>query len=225
MNVRFGMLLAMSVFLAACTPPTLDTSCKEPALIEQDASAAKIDEFFAAKGWRVLTFLGYSGAGYEDAAAMLRQADRVLGQQDVDKTIVNIGATADGIGAVYERAKARGFRTSGIVSSQAKDQKVPLSTCVDYVFYVTDPTWGGYDKEQRKLSPTSEAMVAASDEMIAIGGGDVARDELLEARGRGKKVTFIPADMNHAVARRKAPQAPEPRDFRGSADEAMRTAQ
>jgi hypothetical protein len=89
------------------------------------------------------------------------------------------------------------------------------------VFFVTDRTWGGYDQEQRRLSPTSEAIVTASDELVAIGGGDVARDELLEARRRGKKVTFIPADMNHDVARKKAPQAPEPRDFRGSAHDAM----
>jgi hypothetical protein len=225
MNMLARMMIATSVLLSGCTTPTLDTSCKAPAMIDQDASAAEVDNFFASKGWRVLTFVGYSGAGYEDADAMLNEAERVLGQQDVAKTIVNIGATADGIGAVYEKAKARGFKTSGIVSSQARDQKVPLATCVDYVFYVTDSTWGGYDKEQRKLSPTSAAMVAASDEVIAIGGGDVARDELLEAKRRGKKITFIPADMNHAVARRKAPQAPEPREFRGSVDEAMSKAQ
>jgi hypothetical protein len=225
MNTLARMMIATSFVLTACTAPTLDTSCKAPAMIDQDASAAEVDNFFGSKGWHVLTFVGYSGAGYEDADAVLKEADRVLGQHDVDKTIVNIGATADGIGAVYERAKARGFKTAGIVSSQARDQKVPLATCVDYVFYVTDSTWGGYDREQRKLSPTSEAMVTASHEVIAIGGGDVARDELLEARRRGKKITFIAADMNHAVARKKVPQAPEPRDFRGSVDEAMRKAQ
>jgi hypothetical protein len=215
-------MLAISMFPTMCIASALAASCEEPAMIEQDASPAEIRQFFSSKGWRVLSFLGYSGAGYQDADAMLRQADRVLGQLDVNKTIVNIGATAAGIGAVYEKAKARGFKTSGIVSSQARAEKVPLAACVDYVFYVPDQTWGGYDKEQRKLSPTSEAMVTASDELIAIGGGDIARDELLEAQRRGKKVTFIPADMNHEVARKKAPQAPEPRDFRGSAHEAMK---
>ena len=219
----FRVMLALSMIPTACIASAL--SCEAPAMIQRAANPGEIREFFSSKGWRVLTFLGYSGAGYEDADAMLAQADRVLGRLDVDKTIVNIGATAAGIGAVYEKAKERGFKTAGIVSSQARDQEVPLAECVDYVFYVTDRTWGGYDKEQRKLSPTSEAMVTASDELVAIGGGDVARDELLEARRRGKKITFIPADMNHDVARNKAPQAPEPRDFRGSADAAMRKSQ
>jgi hypothetical protein len=183
-------------------------------MVEQDASPSAIRQFFASKGWRVVTFLGYSGAGYEDAGAMLDQADRILQQRDIDKTIVNIGATAEGIGAVYEKAKARGFKTSGIVSSVAKGQAA-LSQCVDYVFFVPDDTWGGYDKKKGKLSPTSEAMLQASDELIAIGGGDIARDELLEAQRLGKKIMFIPADMNHGAALKKGV------DVRGSAHEAM----
>jgi hypothetical protein len=188
-------------------------------LVEQSASPAVIRDFFASKGWRVVTFLGYSGAGYEDTRAMLAQADLILQRLNADNTIVNIGATAEGIGAVYDKAKTRGFKTSGIVSSIAKG-KAGLSNCVDYVFYVPDDTWGGYDKETGKLSPTSEAMLMVSDELIAIGGGDVARDELLEAQRIGKKVTFIPADMNHEAARKKAGD-PQPVNFRGSAHEAM----
>lgn len=168
-------------------------------MIRQDASAGEIRDFFAAKGWRVLTFVGYSGAGYQDADAMLKHAEEALAKQDVSKTIVNIGATADGIGAVYAKAKARGFKTSGIVSSQAKDENVSLATCVDYVFYVTDSTWGGRDKESGKLSPTSEAMVTASDEVIAIGGGGIANDEFQEAQRRGKKTTFIPAEKRQKL--------------------------
>lgn len=188
-------------------------------MIERHASPAAVREFFSSKDWRVVTFLGYSGAGYEDARAMLEQADRILQELDVDKTVVNIGGTAEGIGAVYEKAKARGFKTSGIVSSIAKG-RAPLSPCVDYLFFVPDETWGGYDEKKGKLSPTSEAMLQASDELIAIGGGDIARDELLEAQRLGKKVTFIPADMNHAAALKKAGDR-EPVDFRGSAHQAM----
>lgn len=187
-------------------------------MIEQSASPAEVRRFFSSKEWQVVTFLGYSGAGYENNSEMLAQADRILQRLSPDKTIVNIGATAEGIGAVYERAKARGLRTSGIVSSIAKGE-VALSPCVDYVFYVPDETWGGYDKNG-KLSPTSEAMLAVSDELIAIGGGDIARDELVEARKRGKPVTFIPADMNHEKARKKA-KGDKPVNFQGSASEAM----
>jgi hypothetical protein len=172
---------------------------------------------------RVVSFLGYSGAGYENADAMLEQVDRVLQRLDVEKTIINIGATAEGIGAVYDAAKRRGFKTSGIVSSQAKKENVPLAQCVDYTFYVSDDTWGGYDERTHKLSPTSEAMVTVSDELVAIGGGDIARDELIEAQRLGKKVAFVPADMNHQAAKEKAKKKgqAEPTDFRGSAHESL----
>ena len=70
-----------------------------------------------------------------------------------------------------------------------------------------------------RLSPTSEVMVEASDEMIAIGGGAIARDELNEARRRGKPIAFFPAEMNHALATEKARKSgtPPPTDFRGEA--------
>lgn len=206
------MLIALSTIGVSSA---LAQPCEAPTMVEKDANPAAVREFFSSKDWRVVTFLGYSGAGYEDTPAMLEQADRILQQLDVAKTIVNIGATAEGIGALYEKAKARGFKTSGIVSSIARG-KAPLSPCVDYVFFVPDKTWGGYDKEKGKLSATSEAMLQASDELIAIGGNDIARDELLEAQRLGKKVMFIPADMNHEAALKKGV------DFRGSAHEAMR---
>lgn len=184
-----------------------------------EATPQQIKEFFAARERKVVTFLGYSGAEYEDPAAMLQQAGAVLKKFDPLSTVVNIGATAVGIGAVYELAKRRGFETAGIVSSQARDQQVALARCVDTVFYVPDPSWGGYLPGTATLSPTSEAMVAASDVLVSIGGGDVARDELLAARRLKKRTTFIPADMNHRLAREKAASKgqPEPTDFRGSA--------
>src|SRR5215510_10587994 len=85
----------------------------------KSATAEDIKAFFKGKQKTVLTFVGYSGAGYEDEVAMRKEAERVLGEYDPAKTIVNIGATPEGIGAVYELAKRKGFLTTGIVSSQA----------------------------------------------------------------------------------------------------------
>ena len=132
---------------------------------------------------------------------------------------MNIGATPDGIGAVYETAKRKGFLTAGIVSTQAKDSKIKLSPCVDIVFYVKDATWGGFIPGTERLSPTSTAMVENSDVIIAIGGGEVSRDELIAAKRLGKKVQFIPADMNHEIARERARKRgqPAPSDFGGAA--------
>jgi hypothetical protein len=195
----------------------------EPPMTERVATPEEIRTFFESKKMRVLTFLGYSGAEYEDKSMMLEQAARILDQFDPRTTIVNIGATAEGIGSVYEIAKRKGFLTSGIVSTQAKESEVALSPCVDIVFYVKDATWGGFISGTRKLSPTSKAIVENSDMIVAIGGGEVARDELIAARKLGKHVQFIPADMNHQIARDKALKKAEaaPTDFRGEAASAL----
>lgn len=161
---------------------------------------------------RVLSFLGYSAAGYEDAAAMQRVADQVLAEHDPRQTVVNIGATPDGIGAVYALARRRGFRTIGIVSSRALDEAVAWSPDVERIFVVDDARWGGLDGAGR-LSPTSAALVALSDTMVAIGGNGIARDELLAGRAAGKRVRFVPADADRALAlaraRSKGLPAPE----------------
>ena len=200
--------------------------CDPPSTI-REAAPEEIRAFFKGKGLQVLTFLGYSGAGYENMELMIEQATRVLEQFDPEKTMVNIGATPEGIGAVYEVAKRKGFTTSGIVSTQAKAANVTLSPCVDIVFYVPDATWGGFLPGAETLSPTSTAMVENSDVVIAIGGGEVARDELTAAKRAGKRVQFISADMNHRIALEKALKKgqPAPTDFRGAAATAALAAQ
>ena len=195
-------------------------AASEPAVTTvQTATPQEIKRYFEQSGMRVLTFAGYSGAGYEDADRMIREVTAILERYDPKTTIVNIGATADGIGAVYPLARKKGFRTTGIVSTQARDNNVPVSPFVDRVFFVPDETWGGFIGGTRRLSPTSLAMGESSDVMVAIGGGDVTRDELTAAKELGKEVRFIAADMNHQkaidTARRKGAAAPT--EFRGAA--------
>ena len=210
-NMLLGILSLCnySVSAATCGPTTM----------QKDATVDDAKSFFARKAKKVVTFVGYSGLDYEDKTGMLEQAGKILNKFDTANSIVNIGATVDGIGAVYELAKQRGFVTSGIVSNQAKEYQAELSPCVDYVFYIEDPTWGGFVEGSDQLSPTSTAMVEVSDVMIGIGGGEVARDELRVARRLGKDVHFISADMNHQRARDKAEKKglPEPSDFAGAA--------
>ena len=64
---------------------------------------------------------------------------------------MNIGATTEGIGAVYETAKRKKFATAGIVSTQAKENQVKLSPCVDIVFYVKDSTSGGLCRHRETI--------------------------------------------------------------------------
>jgi len=212
--------LALSALLHCFA--TLAAAEPAPRIIEAKSVEAA-QEFFARRGKTVVTFLGYSGAGYEDPEAMLAAAKKVLGRLDPKKTIVNIGATESGIGAVYELARSLGFETTGIVSSLAKDEKVPLSPHVQTVIFIQDKTWGGLVADTERLSPTSQAMVACSDRLIAIGGGPVARDELLAAQRAGKKFEYIPADLNHQAAIEKARKQgqPAPTNFRGAVDESF----
>lgn len=169
-------------------------------------------------GKRVSTFLGFSGSGYEDSDDLSKVIEETLASLDPGSTLVNAGGTTDGIGMVYSIAKAHGFSTVGIVSSLAEKEQSELSPDADQIYIIADETWGGL-KPDGELSPTSLAMVGASDEMIAIGGDEIARDELSAAKAQGKRVRYIPADMNHDAAKRKARKngKPEPDDFRGAA--------
>ncbi|MFM9071825.1 MAG: hypothetical protein ACKOOC_00180, partial [Cyanobium sp.] len=108
----------------------------------RDATPTSIQQMLPRQGKEVLTFMGYSGVGYESPQAMKRQALDVLVGKDPRQTVINIGATAEGIGAVYELAKQRGFTTIGIVSSLAREQKASVSSCVDIVYFVKDSSWG-----------------------------------------------------------------------------------
>jgi hypothetical protein len=201
-------------------PVSRDFTVGKPATV-RDATVEDIKAFFERENRKVLTFVGYSGAGYEHEASMLKQAERVLREFDPTRTIVNGGATSEGIGAVYKLVKRKGFLTTGIVSTQAKQYNAELSPYVDQVFYVGDATWGGFIEGSERLSPTSKAMVENSDIIVGIGGGEVARDEMIAARRSGKEVRFIPADMNHQKAQEKARKKglPVPTDFSGAAAE------
>ena len=204
----------------AAPPPCLAEAAQR---IETEATIDQIRRVIGQRRARVLSFQGYSGAEYNDPAAMLARARQVLAAHDPRTTLVNIGGTAAGIGAVYAVARAAGFGTIGIVSTLARDQGVPLSDCVQQVFFVRDASWGGWLADAQRLSPTSAAIVELSDEMVGIGGGEIARDEMLAARRAGKPVRFFPADMNHALAVAKAAQQgqPAPVDFRGAAQAAL----
>jgi hypothetical protein len=176
--------------------------------------------FFKHFNKRVLTFLGYS-VGYENQEAMLAIVRKGLSKILPDTVLINIGATASGIGAVYPLSKAMGFTTTGIVSSVAAKNMENISEAVDYVCFVADTQWGGKVKGTNQLSPTSQAMVTCSDVLVAIGGGDVTRDELTAGKTLGKPVYFYPAEVSHEYLLRRARERnePPPESFWGAAHE------
>ena len=128
--------------------------------------------YFKTDGKKVVTFEGYSGSGYEHPDQVLEVARKILSSFDPNKTVINIGGTPEGIGAVYELAKSMGFETTEIESTQGKG--AATSSYVSRIFYIADSMWGGVDPKTHHLSATSESIISASDEIYAMGGGPVA---------------------------------------------------
>jgi hypothetical protein len=181
-------------------------------------TAEEVIAFFLRQRKTVLTFYGYSGIGYEDEAAMLAIARKVLSGYAPETTLVNIGVTSVGIGAVYPLAKSMGFETAGIVTNLALEHPAGvagISDSVDHICFVKDAQWGGNLPDSHELSPTSRAMVECSDILVGIGGGGISEAEMLAGKAQGKPVYFYPADKNHANAIRYAKKMglPPPESF------------
>ena len=127
---------------------------------------------------------GFSGTGYADvdAAVQAWTADlqREIETHGAENLIVVSGATSDGIGDIaYSVAKAHGVDTLGIVSEEAR--QFGVSPYVDDVVFVPDPgkTWS-------TIAPDGQSyMVSAAAIYYGYGGGEIARDELIEAQQRG----------------------------------------
>lgn len=176
--------------------------------------------FFEAQGKTVLTFFGYA-VSYENEDDMLRMVRKVLSQFPPETTLINYGATRAGLGLAYPIAKSMGFGTTGIVSTQALEYPEAISDAVDHVCFIKDNQWGGKLPNSNELSPTSKAMITCSDIMVAIGGGDISRDELIAGKEQGKPVMYYPAEVGHewAIERAKGRGLPPPESFLGAVHE------
>ncbi len=208
------VVLALFFSLAGCFPEQE---------VHENMPVEEVIQWFEDQDKYVITFVGFSGAGYERPDSLLEIVTGILDEYDSEKTILNIGATPEGIGLVYALGFGKKMTTTGIVSTQALEYDAKASPLCQHVFYIEDDSWGGYKEGTEILSPTSTAMIEVSDEIIGIGGGAVARDELMAAQALGKKVRFYDLEMNHQTAIDKAESKgnPKPTDFRGEAAKAM----
>ena len=84
-KIAFGVIFLWMISFNA-------TAC-DLATTVKNTTIDGIRTFFKSQNKYVVTFVGYSGAEYEDKTAMLEKAGRVLDEFDASKTIVNIGAT------------------------------------------------------------------------------------------------------------------------------------
>jgi hypothetical protein len=172
--------------------------------------------FIKSLGKTVLTFYGYSGLGYEDEKGMLNIARKVLSGHSPKNTLVNIGVTSTGCGAIYPLAKLMGFETTGIVTTLALEYRGGISESVDHICFIKDTQWGGKLPTSNELSQTSKAMVECSDILVGIGGGGICDDEMLYGQELGKPIQYFPAEMNHEIAIRyyKSLGKSPPKSFR-----------
>lgn len=184
-----------------------------------ETNCGQVKRYFKRQGKRVVTFLGFSASGYNNLEAAWAIANSILDRYDPARTIVNGGATEEGIGFIYRLAKQRGFSTTGIVSMQAKRTGATISPYVDRIFYIPDRRWGGYIEGTGKLSLVSDLTVQVTHDFYLLGGGEISAIEGRAARRSGKNVEFFAADMNHsaAIARARRSNQPPPQDFKGAA--------
>jgi len=215
-------LKLLAIFLTTCClslaraddPPPVQTSTSED-----------VANYLKTQGMDLQSFGGYSGAGYNNKAAVEKWVGTWLNKLNPSRDIIGSGATKDGIGQiVYDMAKQKGFKTIGIVSEKAAAYPGDISPNCDKVFYIKDNTWGGFADGSKKLNPTSQAWVDNSKEVHYAGGNDVAGAEMYGAKQAGVPVDFVAADMNHASAITKAAKQgkPAPTDFSGTADQTYR---
>jgi hypothetical protein len=176
--------------------------------------------FFKRQGKTVLTFFGYA-VSYEDEENLRKIIRQVLSQYSSSTTLINYGATIAGLGAVYPIAKSMGFTTSGIVSTLALKYPDAISPDADHICFIADTRWGGKLPDSNELSPASKAMVECSDILVAIGGGEISRDELLAGKEQGKPIQYYPAEVGHewAIERAKNRSLPPPESFWGAVDD------
>lgn len=176
--------------------------------------------FFKAQGKSVLSFYGYA-VDYQNATEPRKTVRDVLLKHAPSTTLVNYGATKAGMGAVYPLAKSMGFTTTGIVSTLALYTPGEISPDVEHICFIGDTQWGGKVGDSEELSPTSKAMIACSDMLVALGGGEISRDELVAARDIGKPVEYYPAEVNHewVLARARNKGIPPPDTFWGAVHE------
>ncbi len=183
-------------------------------------SETEIERKVKALGKKVHSLFGYSALEYQDRPALLQQIRKDLEMLDPKATIINIGVTAEGLGAAYEVAKEMGFETMGLVSNKFLENGGHYSEFVDHIFIVNDKQWGGYLPGSKKLAPTTKLYIKLSDSMAAYGGGEITNVTLKEFSKTGKSINYRPFDMNHdkAILSAKNKGRAKPTSFNSNVD-------
>lgn len=184
--------------LEAVTGPQSKRMATDP--LSPDEAVAQIQKI----GKKVYTLFGYADLEYENKPEVMAQIELELRALDPATTIINIGATEEGIGAAYEVAKKLGFETMGVVSNRALNYNGKFSSDVDRIYIINDVLrlWGGYIPGTKDAAPVSTVFLRVSNTISAYGGGEHTAMVMREAVRRGGiDVKFTPAEMSHKKAK------------------------
>ena len=189
------------------------------------SSTGEIRRFFESRDKHVISFAGFGELGYEEDGIVERIVGEVVAPWQPEQLIANCGTLLrvggeDGIARVYRVARSLGIETTGIHPGIALEFAAThrVSPDEDTAFFVADATWGGLLADGRLPSPTLAMILEVSDELVVIGGGKHAADELRTFWQRGKPVRYFPAEMNRRATREWCARAGvEITDLRGAA--------
>jgi hypothetical protein len=142
---------------------------------------------------KVVVFGGYSGRGYADPAALATLL-RIMVREAGNGSFYVGGATKAGIGDAYSLIPAfaaefgfRDIETAGIVSRNARSPELAGQGLVVYV----DTAPGDWAVRVEGRSLMVDIAARKGGVMVYFGGGATARDELIEAAGRGVEAVLV----------------------------------
>ncbi len=184
---------------SATFSPITSSTVSEPAQI--DPIKKRLDTLI--QGKYVLVFSGFSGsAGYADPELFTNKLKSILQnavkEHGYNNLLVVAGATSSGIGEVYKIAEEMEIRTLGIVSEQAKKHPKDISPSCNDVVYIPDPenNWKVLYEEKEEKKSYMVYVCKDKGEFYALGGGDVAVSELIEAESSEIKTTVLKFDRH-----------------------------
>ncbi|EAC0469615.1 hypothetical protein DRT92_21955 [Salmonella enterica subsp. enterica serovar Newport] len=187
-------------------------------LPEIDSTTKRIDDLVTdsdvdIKNFYCVTFIGYSGLGYESPDLLKETLKSKLEQclhEHPDKQVVVVcGGTGAGIGAVYSLVREDEFlrdkvKCIGIVSDEAlKGAENELALSKDKIAFVPDPdgSW------QTKSSSGYPYMLYPSHkyggEVVSLGGGQIGYDEVKAAQKNGIKTSIFSFRPNYNELQKK----------------------
>ncbi|MGC7990663.1 hypothetical protein ACP3WT_23655 [Salmonella enterica] len=187
-------------------------------LPEIDSTTKRIDDLVTdsdvdIKNFYCVTFIGYSGLGYESPDLLKETLKSKLEQclqEHPDKQIVVVcGGTGAGIGAVYslvreDESLRDKVKCIGIVSDEAlKGAENELALSKDKIAFVPDPdgSW------QTKSSSGYPYMLYPSHkyggEVVSLGGGQIGYDEVKAAQKNGIKTSIFSFRPNYNELQKK----------------------